>query len=88
MIWAICFLLALVFAAAGTAVFLIRRQHGKNEVRYLGGGVFLACVAICFPVMCLTGTGGICSGGKYIPQYPHVCSDSGVIRYPGRASGK
>lgn len=58
MIWAICFLLALVFAAAGTAVFLIRRQHGKNEVRYLGGGVFLACVAICFPVMCLTEQAG------------------------------
>ena len=54
MIWGICFGLALVFLAAGTAVFLIRRQHGKSEVRYLGAGVFLACVAICFPVMCLT----------------------------------
>ena len=54
MIWGICFGLALVFLAAGTAVFLIRRQHGKSEVRYLGAGVFLACIAICFPVMCLT----------------------------------
>lgn len=58
MVWRICFWLALVSAAAGTAVFWLRKQRGKTEIGYLGGGVFLACVAICFPVMCLTEQAG------------------------------
>ena len=48
MIWGICFGLALVFLSAGTVVFLIRRQHGKSEVRYLGAGVFLAVLQYVF----------------------------------------
>jgi hypothetical protein len=49
--WYICFGLALLLLAAGTAVFLILRSHGRNKVQYLGAGVFLAAVVICFPVM-------------------------------------
>ena len=51
MIWGICFALALVCAAAGAAGFMLQRKRGKDEVRYLGAGVFLACISICFPVM-------------------------------------
>lgn len=54
MIWGICFWLAVVFLAAGTAAFFIRRRRARGEIRYLGAGVFLACVAICFPGMCLS----------------------------------
>ena len=42
----------------GVIGFAIRRKKGKNEVRYLGGGVFLACISICFPVMCLSDQAG------------------------------
>lgn len=54
MIWWICFLAAVLSIAAGTAGFLVRRRYGKSEVRYLGAGVFLACVLTCFPGMCLS----------------------------------
>ena len=58
MLWGVCFGLSLAFVAAGVTGFMIRRKRGKNEVRYLGGGVFFACVSICFPVMCLSDQAG------------------------------
>lgn len=58
MLWVVCFGLALIFFTLGVIGFAIRRKKGKNEVRYLGGGVFLACISICFPVMCLSDQAG------------------------------
>lgn len=58
MMWVICFVLAVLFIAAGIIVFLCRRKYTKNKIAYLGGGVFLACIAICFPVMCLSERSG------------------------------
>ena len=58
MLWGVCLGLSLAFVAAGVTGFMIRRKRGKNEVRYLGGGVFFACVSICFPVMCLSDQAG------------------------------
>ena len=54
MIWKICFAMSLIFLAAGAVMFIYKRYHGKGGVRYLGGGVFLSAVSICFPVMHLT----------------------------------
>ena len=54
MIWKICFAMSLIFLAAGAVMFFYKRYHGKGGVRYLGGGVFLSAVSICFPVMHLT----------------------------------
>ena len=54
MIWGICFFLAVISLAAGAAVFFIRRHKERGEIKYLGAGVFLACVAACFPGMCLS----------------------------------
>ena len=53
MIWKICFAMSLTFWHRGSDV-LYKRYHGKGGVRYLGGGVFLSAVSICFPVMHLT----------------------------------
>ena len=44
MIWLVSFGLSAGFIAAGAVCFFIRRKQGKNEVRYLGAGVFLASV--------------------------------------------
>ena len=54
MMWKLCFVLSIVSLAAGVIGFFIQRQKGKNEVRYLGAGVFLACIAMCFPGMSIT----------------------------------
>lgn len=58
MIWKICFAMSLIFLAAGAVMFFYKRYHGKGGVRYLGGGVFLSAVSICFPVMHLTENDG------------------------------
>ena len=58
MMWGICFWFAVVFIAAGLIVFLFQRRRGKNEVRYLGAGVFLASVFACFPAMYLSDQAG------------------------------
>ncbi len=58
MIWKICFAMSLIFLAAGGSDVLYKRYHGKGGVRYLGGGVFLSAVSICFPVMHLTENDG------------------------------
>lgn len=58
MIWKICFAMSLIFLAAGAVMFIYKRYHGKGGVRYLGGGVFLSAVSICFPVMHLTENDG------------------------------
>ena len=54
MLWWVCFLAAALCMIAGAAGFFVRRRYGKSEVRYLGTGVFLACVFACFPGMCLS----------------------------------
>ena len=54
MIWLVSFGLSAGFIAAGAVCFFIRRKQGKNEVRYLGAGVFLASVTACYPVMRLS----------------------------------
>ena len=51
MVWKICFAMAILFAVAGTAVYIICRKQGASRIQYLGAGVFLASVAMCFPVM-------------------------------------
>ena len=51
MIWKICFAMAILFVLAGTVVYIICRKQGASRIQYLGAGVFLASVAMCFPVM-------------------------------------
>lgn len=51
MIWKICFVMAILFVVTGTAVYIICRKRGVNRIQYLGAGVFLASVTMCFPVM-------------------------------------
>ena len=51
MIWRVCFGLALMLVAVGAVTYLVGRNRGKNQVKYLGAGVFLASVVTCFPVM-------------------------------------
>lgn len=59
MIWKICFAMAILFAVAGTAVYIICRKRGVNRIQYLGAGVFLASVTMCFPVMHMQENTGI-----------------------------
>ena len=72
MIWKICFAMSLIFLAAGAVMFFYKRYHGKGGVRYLGGGVFLSAVSICFPVMHLT-EGWICTGDEHFTEHQNVC---------------
>ena len=44
MIWRVCFGLALMLVAVGAVTYLVGRNRGKNQVKYLGAGVFLASV--------------------------------------------
>lgn len=59
MIWKICFAGAILFVLAGTAVYMICRKCGENRIQYLGVGVFLASVTMCFPVMYMQENTGI-----------------------------
>ena len=59
MIWKICFAMAILFAVAGTAVYIICRKQGTSRIQYLGAGVFLASVTMCFPVMYMQENAGI-----------------------------
>ena len=49
--WAICFAAAVIFIACGAAAFFFKKKGERNQIRYLGAGVFLAAAAACFPVM-------------------------------------
>lgn len=59
MIWKICFVMAIFFAMAGVVVYLVRMNHGESRLQYLGAGVFLASVTMCFPVMHMQENAGI-----------------------------
>lgn len=59
MIWKICFAMAILFVLAGTVVYIICRKQGASRIQYLGAGVFLASVAMCFPVMYMQENAGI-----------------------------
>lgn len=59
MIWKICFAMAILFVLAGTVVYIICRKQGASRIQYLGAGVFLASVAMCFPVMNMQENAGI-----------------------------
>lgn len=59
MIWKICFAMAILFAVTGTAVYIICRKQGASRIQYLGAGVFLASVTMCFPVMYMQENAGI-----------------------------
>ena len=59
MIWKICFAMAILFVLAGTAVYIISRKQGASRIQYLGAGVFLASVTMCFPVMYMQENAGI-----------------------------
>lgn len=59
MIWKICFAGAILFVLAGTAAYMICRKCGENRIQYLGAGVFLASVTMCFPVMYMQENTGI-----------------------------
>lgn len=78
MIWGICFALALVCAAAGAAGFMLQRKRGKDEVRYLGAGVFLACISICFPVMSLSEQAGFAFAMSVSQSIRMFVVDTGV----------
>lgn len=78
MIWGICFVLAVVFALAGLAVFMLQRCKGKSEVRYLGAGVFLACISICFPVMCISDCAGFAFAMSVSQSIRMFVVDTGV----------
>ena len=75
MIWLVSFGLSAGFIAAGAVCFFIRRKQGKNEVRYLGAGVFLASVTACYPVMRLSeqvGFAAAMSVSQGIRMYSHI----------------
>lgn len=59
MIWKICFTMAILFVLAGSAVYIISRKQGASRIQYLGAGVFLASVTMCFPVMYMQENAGI-----------------------------
>lgn len=59
MIWKICFAMAILFGVAGVTMYVIRRNHGESRLQYLGVGVFLASVTMCFPVMYMQENAGI-----------------------------
>lgn len=59
MIWKICFAMAILFAVTGTAVYIICRKKGASRIQYLGAGVFLASVTMCFPVMYMQENAGL-----------------------------
>lgn len=59
MIWKICFAMAILFVLAGTVVYIICRKQGASRIQYLGAGVFLASVTMCFPVMYMQENAGI-----------------------------
>lgn len=78
MIWGICFWLALIFIAAGITGFMLQRRKGKNKVRYLGAGVFLACICICLPGMCLSERGGFAIAMSISQSIRMFVVDTGV----------
>ena len=78
MIWPVCFGLSAGFIAAGIACFFIRRKKGKNEVRYLGAGVFLASVAACYPVMRLSEQAGFAAAMSISQGIRMFVVDTGV----------
>ena len=59
MIWKICFAMAILFVLAGTVVYIICRKQGASRIQYLGAGVFLGWVQMCFPVMNMQENAGI-----------------------------
>ena len=59
MMWKVCFGLSILLAAVGVAVYVSLRKQGKGRVGYLGAGVFLASVVMCFPVMRQTEGSGL-----------------------------
>lgn len=58
MIWYVCLALSIVSILGGLIIFFYEKRTGKNEIRYLGAGVYLAAVIVCFPVNSLEESGG------------------------------
>lgn len=78
MIWKICFVLAIIFVLAGLAGFMVQRRKGKSEVRYLGAGVFLGCISICFPVMYISESAGFAFAMSVSQSIRMFVVDTGV----------
>ena len=78
MIWLVSFGLSAGFIAAGAVCFFIRRKQGKNEVRYLGAGVFLASVTACYPVMRLSEHAGFAAAMSVSQGIRMFVVDTGV----------
>lgn len=58
MIWNICLGLSITSILAGLLIFILKKRTGRNELKYLGVGVYLASVIVCFPVNCLEESAG------------------------------
>ncbi|HIY62019.1 MAG TPA: hypothetical protein H9730_00760 [Candidatus Mediterraneibacter stercoripullorum] len=78
MIWGICFCFAVAFIAAGLVAFLFKRSQGKKAVGYLGAGVFLASVSVCFPVMYLSDQAGFAVAMSISQSIRMFVVDTGV----------
>lgn len=81
--WIGCFSLALVLLVGTGIVYLIGRNHGKSNIKYLGAGAFLASVVMCFPVMLQNENVGIAFAMSLSHSIRMFVVDTGIIDIVG-----